>query len=225
MKIKYPVLKIKGFNSNPNNDLAICNECGIAVWLNWSSGRTKGVHYCLNNGCKHRLREATKKEYEQGIIYNEQRLLLAIERMKLHIKLKRLPALVICQFHEHINITYMMYNKVLGKRFKIAYVHGDIKERKKILEDFRDGKIDILIASFIVKRGKNFPLIKYIQNLAGSDSQETIWQIMGRGERKHESKTRTFMDDFYDKGKYLERHSKHRIRYYKQTGFRVKLKI
>lgn len=166
-----------------------------------------------------------RKEYEQGIIYNEERLALAIDRMKLHIKLKRLPALVVCQFHEHINLTYLMYSKEFGSKYKVAYVHGDVKERKKILEDFRDGKIDILIASFIVKRGKNFPLIKYIQNLAGSDSQETIWQIMGRGERKHESKTRTFMDDFYDKGRYLERHSKHRIRYYKQTGFKVKLKI
>ena len=71
----------------------------------------------------------------------------------------------------------------------------------------------------IVKRGKNFPLIKYIQNASATDSNETVSQIMGRGERKHESKTKYYLDDFMDEGMYLKRHSKHRKKYYQAEGF------
>lgn len=163
-----------------------------------------------------------KAEYDRNITYNEDRALKCIERVKYHSKFGRIPALIVCQFHEHINMMNIIFQKELGKRFKIKAVHGDTKDRKEILEDFRVGKIDILIASFIVKRGKNFPLIRYIQNAAGSDSQSTIWQIMGRGERKDDSKKKVYMDDFMDSGKYLSRHSKHRIQYYKNTGFEVR---
>jgi len=67
-------------------------------------------------------------------------------------------------------------------------------------------------------------LIKYIQNAAASDSQETISQIMGRGERISDTKKRYYLDDFYDDGQYLRRHSKHRINYYKEEGFKINLK-
>lgn len=162
-----------------------------------------------------------KAEYNSGIMYNEDRAMASVTRMKENIKRKRLPAVVVCHYHDHIDLMYRVYQRELGKKYKIAYVHGDVKNRKQIFEDFRKGKIDILISSFIIKRGKNFPLVKYLQNAAGSDSQETIWQIMGRLERTHDSKNRAHMEDFYDEGVYLKRHSKHRIQYYLDTGFKV----
>lgn len=162
-----------------------------------------------------------KAEYDRGIMYNEDRVMKSIGRMKYHIKRKHLPAIVVCQFHNHIELMNKIYQRELGNKYKIAYVHGDKVDRKKIFEDFRKGDIDILISSFIIKRGKNFPLVKYLQNAAGSDSHETIWQIMGRLERKHESKNKSYLEDFYDEGVYLSRHSKHRLNYYKKTGLKV----
>ena len=162
-----------------------------------------------------------KAEYDKGIMYNEDRAMESVKRMKANIKRKRLPAIIVCQFHNHIDLMYKVYQRELGDKYKIAYVHGDKKDRNAIFKDFREGKIDILISSFIIKRGKNFPLVKYLQNAAGSDSQETIWQIMGRLERTHESKNKAYMEDFYDEGFYLSRHSKHRINYYLDTGFKV----
>lgn len=165
-----------------------------------------------------------KGEYDSGIMYNEDRALECVKRLKFQAKLKRLPALIVCQFHDHIDLMYKIFQSELGHKYKIEMVHGDTKNRKDIFERYRVGKVDILISSFIVKRGKNMPLVRYIQNAAGSDSQETIWQIMGRGERKDQSKKKVYMDDFMDEGVYLMRHSKHRIRYYKESGMKVIMK-
>lgn len=162
-----------------------------------------------------------KAEYDRNITYNEDRAMICVDRMKYNIKLKRLPALVICQFHKHIELMEMVFQRELGHKYVIRSVHGDTPNRKEILDDFRMGKIDILIASFIVKRGKNFPLTKYLLNAAGSDSQATIWQLMGRLERTDDSKKKAYMEDLFDTGKYMSRHSKHRVVYYRSTGFTV----
>lgn len=167
-----------------------------------------------------------QEEYRQNITLNKDRAKIGLQRLKFHIKIKRLPALIICRYHEHIETLYNIYNEALGNKYRVEFVHGGIhrKIRKELLEDFRIGKVDILISSFIIKRGKNHPLIRYIQNAAGSDSQETIIQIMGRGERTHKSKKRYYLDDFFDDGFYLKRHSKHRVNYYVEEGFKINKK-
>lgn len=135
----------------------------------------------------------------------------------------RLPAVIVCRFHAHIDNLYNYIKPRLPEGISIAKVHSATpdKIRKKIILDFRDGKIDVLIGSYILKRGKNFPLLRYILNASGSDNQETISQITGRGERTHDSKTKVLLDDIYDKGKYLERHSKHRVAYYMVEKLKV----
>lgn len=160
-------------------------------------------------------------EYDKCITKNKKRVRKGINRLKYNAKYKRLPALVVFKYEKHGELIYNEFKKELGDKYTIEWVHHKTKNRKKILADFRDGKIDILIASFIVKRGKNFPLIRYILNMAGGDSQSTVSQLMGRGERTHESKKKFYMDDFFDEGHYLKRHSKHRINYYKKEGFKV----
>lgn len=162
-----------------------------------------------------------KAEYDRGITFNEDRINKVIDRIKWNAKLKRLPALVIGQFHNHIELMNMVFQKKLGNKYRIEYVHGDVKNRKDIIADFRDGHIDILISSFIIKRGKNLPLTKLLINAAGSDSQATVLQLMGRLERTHETKKKAYMEDFYDEGSYLKRHSKHRVIYYKKEGLKV----
>jgi len=161
-----------------------------------------------------------KEEYNLNITENDRRIQTQLVRMDFNISHNRLPALVMGQFHDHIHRMYEAFKEAYPK-LKVDYVHGDRKGRDIIIEEFRKGEVDILIGSFILRRGKNFPLIRYIQQAAGSDSPETISQIMGRGERKHKDKKKTVIDDFFDEGYYLQRHSKHRINYYKDEGFTV----
>lgn len=167
------------------------------------------------------IEEDWKKEYDRCITFNEDRLDKTVRRLVLQTKLGRIPALVVCKFHDQVDVTYRAINNSLGKKYRVEAVHHETKGRRKIISDFREGKIDILISSLIVKRGKNFPLLRYLLNAAGGVSQETVSQLMGRGERKHESKKKTIIEDFYDRGYYLERHAKRRITYYKKEGFKV----
>ena len=162
-----------------------------------------------------------RAEYRELITENIYRNRKVISRIKFNLERGRIPLLIICQYHDHVDILYDMVKREFSKDFNVAYVHHKIKDRKQIFNDFRVGKIDILVSSMIVKRGQNLPLIKVIINAAGGDSHENISQIMGRGERKHESKTKTIIEDFMDDGKYLQRHSKHRINYYRKEGFKV----
>lgn len=163
------------------------------------------------------------EEYDENITKNKSRASIGANLMKRAIRFKRIPAIVIYRFHEHGKLLLKVYRKTIPNK-RIELVHGDTKNRKTLMAEFREGKIDILISSFIVKRGKNFPLIRYIQNVSATDSQETVSQIMGRGERKHESKKKYYLDDFMDEGNYLKRHSKHRKLYYLREGFTVIMK-
>lgn len=166
-----------------------------------------------------------KAEYDELITRNDERHLVSVERARWNAERGRLPMLIICQFHEHIDNLYSVYIRELGRYYKIEKVYHTTKNRTQLFKDFRDGKIDILISSFIVKRGKNLPLTQYLQNAASSDSNATISQLMGRLERTDDSKSKVYIDDLFDEGFYLKRHSKHRINYYKKESFKVIKKI
>lgn len=160
------------------------------------------------------------EEYDINITKNKARIKLGIHLMKKAEKFKRLPAIVMFRYHDHGILIHKMFKKAFPN-LRVEMVHGDTKNRKKLIEDFREGKIDILVGSYILKRGKNFPTLRYILNMASGDSQETVSQIWGRLERTHENKKKCFMDDFMDEGRYLKRHSKHRRNYYKAEGMKV----
>lgn len=161
------------------------------------------------------------EEYQELITRNPERNLRVLQRSIFNIKRGRLPLLVVAQFHEHIDILHSLFEEKLGDKYTIMKVTHITKGRKKIFEAFRLGRIDILISSMIVKRGKNLPLIKAIIYAGAGDSNENVSQIMGRGERKHESKSKTYIEDFYDEGKYLKRHSNHRVTYYAKEKFKI----
>jgi superfamily II DNA or RNA helicase len=165
-----------------------------------------------------------QKEYQLHISSNKKRAKIVRNRVIFNVKRGRYPLLVVGKMHEHIDLQYkVLKDSIKLETFSIRMVHGGTpkKERDWIFEQFRIGKIDILVSSFIIKRGKNHPLIKCIINAAGSDSQETVSQLMGRGERTHESKKKYYMEDFMDSGSYMRRHSKHRAIYYAKHGFKL----
>ena len=68
----------------------------------------------------------------------------------------------------------------------------------------------------------NLKLIRTLINAAGGDSWRNVLQIFGRALRKEAGvKEEVNVEDFMDEGRYLKRHSKHRINYYKKEGFPV----
>lgn len=184
------------------------------VVVNMCAGNETEVTYQGNN---------YKEAYDRIIVYNDAFIEKALKRIKINLLIGRKPMIVLCQFHHHVDLMHKAINNKFGKtKLKIVACHHKTKDKTKILLDFRNGEYDILITTYIVKRGKNFPLLRYICNTAAGDSVETVSQIMGRLERKHETKKKGYLDDFYHRGKYVERHSKHRLAQYKKEQITVK---
>jgi len=161
-----------------------------------------------------------KAEETHGVIFNKERNKKFIKRLHYHAEKGRLPALVICKYHNH---TEYIYKKVKTNfpELRVDYIHVKVKDRLERLQKFKDGETDILVSSLLIKEGKNLPLIKYLSYLAGGDSMITLLQILGRLLRKHKSKKKVYMDDFWDIGYYLLRHSKHRLKELKAQQLKV----
>lgn len=161
------------------------------------------------------------EEYRKVIIDNPKAYEFSLERTKFNLRYQRIPMLIVCKFIDHCEKLYEYYVKHLGNEYSIQYVHHNTKGRDEILQAFREGKIDILIATTIISRGQNFPQLKYLQNIACMDSNEKSIQILGRLVRTHQSKKKAYLDDLQFPGNYLKRHSNHRRIYYQKEKLKV----
>ena len=164
------------------------------------------------------------EEYEDIIVNNIGAYKLSFSRALFNAQYNRYPMLIVCKYINHCEKLYKYYfeqNKLGNYGLVIKHVHHKTKGRDKILNEFRDNKIDILISTLIISRGQNFPSLRYIQNISSMDSQEKSIQILGRLVRKCEGKNKTYLDDFIFPGRYLKRHGNHRKNYYLKEKLKV----
>jgi superfamily II DNA or RNA helicase len=164
-----------------------------------------------------------KDIYDDSITLNKYAKRMAYARLKWNINQGRYPALVVCKHIAHCENLYKFFKKKLGDAYNIAYVHVNTpsKLRQQIMKDFREGRIDILVSTTIIARGKNFPKLRYLLNAASMDSQEKSIQFLGRLVRTDESKNRVYLDDLHYPGNYLSRHGRHRKQYYQKQELKV----
>jgi len=163
-------------------------------------------------------------EYHRGITISKERNKQTWLEVKHALKRGRKPILIVCRYHLHIKKLHRYLAKKLGEENTIDWLHpGKGKLRKETLENFKQGKIDVLVSSLILKRGMNLPLTETVINAAGGDDPKDPLQILGRAMRKKEGKKVKYFVDFMDEGKYLKRHSKHRLGYYKAQNLKIKI--
>lgn len=164
-----------------------------------------------------------KEIYDDTITENATAAKMALDRLKWNLDQRRYPALVVCKHIIHCENLYDFFKKKLGDTYKIARVHVNTKSkiRKQVMQDFREGKIDILVSTTLIARGKNFPKLKYLLNTASMDSNEKTIQFLGRLVRTDKSKSKVYLDDLHYPGNYLDRHGKHRKQYYQRQELKV----
>lgn len=164
-----------------------------------------------------------KDIYDDSITLNRYAKRMAYARLKWNINQGRYPALVVCKHIAHCENLYKFFKKKLGDAYNISYVHVNTpsKLRQQIMKDFREGKIDILVSTTIIARGKNFPKLRYLLNAASMNSQEKSIQFLGRLVRTDESKNKVYLDDLHYPGNYLSRHGRHRKQYYQKQELKV----
>lgn len=161
-----------------------------------------------------------KAEETEGLIKSKERNGKVLKRVKKHISRDRYPLLLIAKYHNHTELLYKKVKKAFPD-LRVNYIHVKVKNRLEILKQFKKGEIDILVSSKLIKEGQNLPLIKALVLACGGDSLIDLIQLIGRPLRKHETKDKVWIDDFFDEGYYLKRHSKHRVKELKKQQFKV----
>ncbi len=99
---------------------------------------------------------------------------------------------------------------------KFAYISGEdsTARRKRVIEAFKTGKVDVVIANRILDEGSNVPAIACLILAGGGRAGYRQVQRIGRGQRVSEGKASLFVLDFRDEGTYLAKHSAERIKAY-----------
>lgn len=96
------------------------------------------------------------------------------------------------------------------------FVHGSHSDRSELIQSFRDGDLDVLIATRgIVGEGFDMPEIRTFVVAGGYKSETATLQQVGRALRPGESGEATIVD-FQDYGQWVSRHSGERVRTYQK---------
>lgn len=109
------------------------------------------------------------------------------------------------------------HGEFLHLALKAPFLHGGTpkKERERIFEDARAGRISCFIVSKVGDEGLDVPNIRFLILAAGGKAQHRQIQRIGRGMRASDDKTHLTAFDFADHlGKYLPEHAKSRRRLY-----------
>ena len=98
----------------------------------------------------------------------------------------------------------------------------DIGSRYDIIQEFISDKSPAtIIGTNVMQTGISIDEISHMVNARGLAGEVPTIQGLGRGTRKAKGKTKVFLYDFYDHIKYLESHSKQRIKHYNNLKFEI----
>ena len=88
-------------------------------------------------------------------------------------------AIIFCQTKKMVDV---LDERLTNLDYKIRAIHGDMPQpkREKVLKDFRDDKIQMLIATDVAARGLDIDDISYVINYDMPDDVETYIHRIGR---------------------------------------------
>lgn len=110
---------------------------------------------------------------------------------------------------------------------EVIFLSGrdDVNIREEWRKKMENSTNILMIASYgIFQQGLNIPNLKYIFLVSPFKSKIRVLQSIGRSLRKHDNKEKkgSYVFDFYDHVKYLNKHGQIRYRYYNSEKFNIK---
>lgn len=130
------------------------------------------------------------------------------------------------------NIVLVLVNFIRHGEALNNIIHGSVfvsgsdstEERQAVIQDMRDGKPGVYIASTIFDEGVDVPDVNVLILAGGGKSNVKLLQRIGRGLRKKQGDNVLHVHDFMDDtNKYLLSHTEERIDVYAEEGFEVRL--
>lgn len=157
--------------------------------------------------------------YEAGIVRAELRNIRICECAYQALKEDKKVMVLVRQIEHGKILQRMLVNKM---HVPTVFIYGrhESWERARIKHDFNQKGGFILITSSIFSEGVDIPEINVLIIAAGGKSEVLTIQRVGRGLRKKKDKSKLIVYDFDDHAsKYLNKHSKERIKIYRVEGF------
>jgi superfamily II DNA or RNA helicase len=147
--------------------------------------------------------------YKNFIVESEKRNGLIEKFAKRHVKNGDYVLILVKQ----VNHGKILESKIPGS----AFISGKMsaKKRKEKLDDLRDGKIKIAIATSVFDEGVDVKRLNCLIMAGSGKSSTRALQRIGRVIRLFEGKERATIYDFIDSAKYISSHSKARMKIYK----------
>ncbi len=117
-----------------------------------------------------------------------------------------------------------IYDGLKDKGVSVCFLHGKAKDRDNALDDFRDNKYRVLIATSLIDEGVNISSIQGLVLMPGKKSSRQVLQRIGRGLRKKVDDNRVLVYDFMDlNAKNFTEHSYERYKIYEKEKFNLLL--
>jgi superfamily II DNA or RNA helicase len=146
-----------------------------------------------------------REVYDQEVVYNEQRNLLI---KKLAERYKDHRVLIAVRKVEHGKI---LNNMIKGSKF--VYGSSETEERREILEIFRKGITNCVIATVIWEQGIDIPEATVLIDTRAEKSRLAFIQLIGRVLRRTPTKDKALVLDIYDCNcKWISQHARERVK-------------
>jgi len=117
-------------------------------------------------------------------------------------------------------VDLLEHGKLLSELTGEQFIFGNSDGRNDTYDDFKSGKIPVLISSPILDEGIDITGIKVVILASGGKSKVRLLQRVGRGMRKQVGKYSCDIVDFYDEEiNMLKKHTEKRLKVYRDEGF------
>lgn len=154
--------------------------------------------------------------YSKSIIENEYRNNIIVDKAIEMYKNNRTILILIKSIkHGNVILNKLLQNDFLNDKVKFLYGSTDLEERANILNDVKQGKIKILIASTLADQGLDLPVLDCLILAGGGRSSTRAFQRVGRVIRLYTNKQNAIVFDFKDMSPTLYNHYLFRKALYK----------
>ena len=96
----------------------------------------------------------------------------------------------------------------------VEFTHGQDPKQLEKIDAFKKGEFPVLISTGILSEGVNIPRVQEIIYAPGGKAKVGVKQWMGRAERLFQGKEKAVFHDFWDVGRYIQKHSAARMKIY-----------
>jgi superfamily II DNA or RNA helicase len=153
--------------------------------------------------------------YEQQVVNNTFRNKIVV-RAVLKALAHNKSCLIAVTRIEHGRMLEAMLKQCVPGNVKFASGQVDSIERRQILQDLADKKVNVVIATTVFGEGIDCPTLDVLINAKANKSSIDSLQLVGRALRKTSTKDKVTIIDIYDDHcKYLGTHAKDRLKIYK----------